>query len=67
MIVPARLTVWAVTGAVPGRWGSATALFAGTAAGAATFIGLQVLWRAPELAWLAGGLGRRGRGTVEPA
>jgi putative peptidoglycan lipid II flippase len=59
MVVPVSVTAAIAAHAVPGRAGSALALVAGTAVGAVTFVGLQVLWRAPELAWVTGSFRRR--------
>ncbi|MDQ1635567.1 MAG: putative peptidoglycan lipid flippase [Frankiaceae bacterium] len=59
MIVPVSLTASVVAHAVPGRPGSTLALVLGTAVGCAVFVGLQLFWRAPELAWVTGNFGRR--------
>jgi len=54
---------WLVADAVP-RWlggslGPRVGIAAAVLVGAAVFLALQRLWRAPELAWLAGGLSQR--------
>ncbi|TMD88317.1 MAG: hypothetical protein E6I78_01135 [Chloroflexi bacterium] len=41
--------------------GSRLGIAAGVLAGLTVFLGLQALWRTPELGWLAGGLRRRHR------
>jgi putative peptidoglycan lipid II flippase len=67
MAIPARAAAVAVAGMVPGRAGGAASLIAGTVAGAAVFLGLQLVWRAPELAWVLGGVGRQRRPALDPA
>jgi len=44
--------------AVGGRLGSAVAVTAATVVGVAVYLSLQMLWHAPELRWLAAGVGR---------
>jgi putative peptidoglycan lipid II flippase len=46
---------------VGGRGGSVLAVGTAALLGAGVFLLLQAWWRAPELAWLTGGLGRSGR------
>jgi murein biosynthesis integral membrane protein MurJ len=41
-----------------GRVASLATIVAAVVLGAATFVGIQALWRAPELTWVAGGLGQ---------
>jgi putative peptidoglycan lipid II flippase len=56
---------WLVAAAVP-RWlgqsiGTRLGVAAAVLVGGSVFFGLQALWRAPELGWLAGGLSQRYR------
>jgi putative peptidoglycan lipid II flippase len=56
---------WLVADAVP-HWlahslGPRVGIAAAVLVGAAVFLGLQALWRTPEVGWLAGGLSRRHR------
>lgn len=64
MAAPAWLTAIVLTHVVSGQLGDWLALFAATAVGCATFVGVQALWRTPELSWVTGGLAHMlGRGS----
>jgi putative peptidoglycan lipid II flippase len=56
MAVPVAAVVFLVPRALDGRLGWTVATAGAVVLGAAVFVLLQAWWRAPELAWLAGGL-----------
>ena len=61
MAGPAWLTAHEVASATTGRVGSALAVLAGALVGLLTYAAVSAVLRAPELRWLLGGIGRRGR------
>jgi putative peptidoglycan lipid II flippase len=66
MVGPAWLTATAIAHWMGRPLGPRVAITAAAAVGGAVFLGLQALWRTPELGWIAGGIthlrGQAGRG-----
>jgi putative peptidoglycan lipid II flippase len=68
MAGPAWLTATSIQRWLGQPLGSRVGIAAAAVVGAAVFLALQALWRTPELAWLAGGLGYlRGKARREIA
>jgi len=64
MAGPAWLTATAIPRWVAPPLGPRLGIIAAAVVGAAVFLGVQALWRTPELGWLAGGLGHvRGKAS----
>src|SRR5215472_11047578 len=57
MAVPAWLTATSIPHWLGRPFGPRVAMFAAALVGAAIFLGVQALWRTPELIWIAGGFG----------
>jgi putative peptidoglycan lipid II flippase len=63
MAGPAFLVATHLPGRLDGRWGEQIGLAAAILTGAVIFLGIQWLWRSPELSTLLGGIARRRPGT----
>ncbi len=59
MVVPAYLTTLAFRGLPETKPSQLLAVIAATLVGTAVFLGVQTVWRAPELAWLKSGMLRK--------
>jgi putative peptidoglycan lipid II flippase len=57
MAGPAWITAVAVPHWLGGPFGSRLGILAAALVGGGIYIGVQVIWRTPEISWLAGGLG----------
>jgi putative peptidoglycan lipid II flippase len=65
MAGPAWLTATAVERSVGGGLGPRLGVLAGAVVGTAVYVGVQALWRTPEVSWLAGGVSHlRGKATA---
>lgn len=64
MIVPAYLVATILSGGAGGDPRSVVAMLAAGAVGVATFVGVQRIWRSPELEFFTSGLPRRRLGGV---
>lgn len=71
MAGPAWITATVVADHFDRPFGPRVGVIAGAAVGAAVFLAIEALWRAPEVGWLIGGLahmrGKAGRALGEPA